>query len=88
MNDKFPDPSQRLDKSSTQSQQKKGNKKDTTPIQKSEKSMNKEQKDDSESSCDSLIPEIYEQNFTREVKYMRGSPLPMKLTDILRQDAM
>ena len=41
-----------------------------------------------ESEIDSVIQDDDQVDFTESIKYMKGTPLPMKLADKLREDAI
>mgnify|MGYP001225123066 CR=1 FL=1 len=41
-----------------------------------------------DSSDDSVIIDIEKDNFTHEIPYMKGSPLPLKVSNMLRDDAI
>ena len=45
-------------------------------------------KKDEDSSDDSVIIDQDKDNFTHEIMHMKGSPLPFKVKDMLREDAI
>lgn len=99
MNEKFPDPEKRSVVAAAEilSQSKKGSVKGSPEKPKQEvkkpeplsyiaPSIHEQKNEDS--SDDSVIIDQEKDNFTHEIPFMKGSPLPLKVSTMLRDDAI